>query len=132
MRVNILPSPSANIALRHYREGDRTAFHFLSDALPSNSPFQHIADHSSDFSTAIIFENRSEKEITALRYCWSMRDSNGKIRTHMCGFDSYKVEGPPTVARPLSKRLLSVSGRVDFDQSLYDHVLVGGGVMGAG
>jgi hypothetical protein len=130
MRVNILPSPSANIALRHYREGDRTAFHFLSDVLPSNSPLQHIVDHSSDFSTAIIFENRSEKEITALRYCWSMRDSNGKIRTHTGGSDSYKVDVYRPVALPQSKQLLSVSGRLDIDQSLYDHVLAGGGVMG--
>ena len=132
MRVNILPSPSANIALRHNREGDRTAFHFLSNALPSNSPLQHIADHSSDFSTAIIFENRSEKEITALRYCWSMRDSNGKIRTHTCGSDSYKVDVYRPVALPHSMQLLSVSGRLDIDQSLYDHVVAGGGVMGAG
>ena len=130
MRVNILSSPSAKIALRHYREGDRTAFHFLSDALSSNSPLQHIADHSSDFSTAIIFENRSEKEITALRYCWSMPDSNGKIRTHTGGSDSYKVDVYRPVALPHSKQLLSVSGRLDIEQSLYDHVLGGAGVMG--
>jgi hypothetical protein len=132
MRVKILPSPSANITLRHYREGDREALHFLSDALPGNSPLQHIADHSNDFSTAIIFENRSEKEITALRYCWSMRDSNDKIRTHTGGSDSYQVDVYRPVALPQSKQLLSVSGRLDIDQSLYDHVLAGGGVMGAG
>ena len=125
MRVKILPSPSANIALRHYREGDREALHFLSDALPGNSPLQHIADHSNDFSTAIIFENRSEKEITALRYCWSMRDSNDKIRTHTGGSDSYQVDVYRPVALPKSKQLLSLSGRLDVDQSLYDHVLAG-------
>jgi hypothetical protein len=132
MRVNIIPSPSANIQLRPYREGDRTAFHFLSDALPSTSPFQHVADHSSDFSTAIIFENLSDKEITALRYCWSMRDGNGKMRTHTGGSDSYQVDVFRPVALPQSKQLLSVSGRLDIDQSLYDHLLAGGGVMGAG
>jgi hypothetical protein len=132
MRVNILPSPSANIALRHYREGDREAFHFLSDASPGNSTLQHIADRSDNFSTEVIFENRSEKEITALRYCWSMRDSNGKVRTHTVGSDSYKVDVYRPVALPQSKQLLSVSGRLDIDQSLYDHVFAGGGVMGGG
>jgi hypothetical protein len=63
MRVNILSSLSANLALRHYREEDRTAFHFLSDALSSNSPLQHIADYSSDFSTAIIFEKRLRRRL---------------------------------------------------------------------
>jgi hypothetical protein len=61
-----------------------------------------------------------------------MRDSNGKIRIHTGGSDSYKVDVYRPVALPQSKQLLSVSGRLDIDQSLYDHVLAGGGVMGAG
>jgi len=132
MRVKILPSPSASIALRHYREEDRTALRFLSDVLPSNSPLQRIADDPGDYSTAIIFENRSDKEITALRYCWSMLDSDGKTTTHVVSNDSYKVDVYRPVALPQSKQLLSLSGRLDVDQSLYDHVLAGGGVMGAG
>jgi hypothetical protein len=61
-----------------------------------------------------------------------MRDSNGKIRTHTGGGDSYQVDVYRPVALPQSKRLLSVSGRLDIDHSLYDHVLAGGGVMGTG
>jgi hypothetical protein len=132
MRVNIPPSPSASIELRHYQEGDRTAFRFLSDVLPANSPLPRIADDPSDYPTAVIFENRSDKEITALRCCWSMRDSNGKTRTHTITNDSYKVDVYRPVVLPQSKQLLSVSGRLDVDQSLYDHVLAGGGAMGAG
>src|SRR5882762_5638677 len=116
MRVNIFPSPSASVALRHFREEDRTAFRFLSDALPGSSPLQRIADDPSDFSTAIIFENRSDKEITALRYCWSMRDSNGKTRTRSASSDSYKVDVYRPVVLPQSKQLLSISGRLDVDQ----------------
>jgi hypothetical protein len=131
MGVDIVPSPSANIALRHYREEDRATFRFLSDALPGNSPIQRIADDPGAYSTAIVFENRSDREITALRYCWSICDNNGKIRTRTVGNDSYKVDVYRPVALPQSKQLLSVSGRLDVDQSLYDHVLAGGGLMGA-
>ena len=132
MRFKILPSPSANIALRHYREGDRAAFHFLSDALPGNSPLQRIADHSSDFSTAIIFENRSEKEITALRYCWSMRDATARLESTRVEVTATKLTSIVLLRFSQSRQLLSVSGRLDVDQGLYDHVLAGGGVMGAG
>lgn len=132
MRFNILPSPSASIALRNYQEQDRAGFRFLSDALPSNSPLRRISDAPTELSTAVIFENRSDKEITALRYCWSMRDSNGKTRTRTIANDSYKVDIYRPVALPHSMQLLSVSGRLDIDQNLYDRLLAGSGVMGAG
>ena len=69
MRVIILPSPSASIALRHYQEEDRTAFHFLSDVLPRETPFLGKTNEPAGASPAVILENLSDKEITALRCC---------------------------------------------------------------
>src|ERR1700761_9021906 len=132
MRLIILPSPSASIALRHYQEEDRTAFHFLSDVLPRETPFLGKTNEPAGASPAVILENLSDKEITALCCCWSVRDSAGRTRTHMVTNDSYKVDVYHPVVLPRSKQLLCVSGRLDVDQSLYDHVLAGGGLMGSG
>jgi hypothetical protein len=111
---------------------------YRTEALPRRRPASlplrllRIADDPGVYPTAIIFENRSDKEITALRYCWSVRDRNGKTRSHTITNDSYKVDVYRPVVLPQSKQLLSVSGRLDVNQSLYNHVLAGGGAIGAG
>jgi hypothetical protein len=61
-----------------------------------------------------------------------MRDTNGKTRTHTITNDSYKVDVYRPVVLPQCKQLLSVPGRLDVDQSLYDHVLAGGAMGGGG
>ena len=76
-----------------------------------------------------MIENRSEKAITALRWRWLKSDASGNIRNNTCSSDSYMVDVFRAVVEPGSRRLISPSA--NLDESIIDHVLAGGGVVGA-
>lgn len=126
-RLNIAPSPNAEIVLCRYNEAAHPKFRCLFEA-SSDSRLVHWARDPEEASSAVVLENRSEKAITGLRYRWVLTDAVGDQRTHMISNDSYMVDVFRAVADPGSRRLISPSGSVD--EALIEHVLAGGGVLG--
>lgn len=128
VRLNIAPSPSAEVALCRYDEVAHPKFRYLFEA-SSDSRLTYLARDPEEASVAVVLENRSDKAITGLRYRWVLTDAAGNQRTHTVSSDSYLVDVFRAVAEPGSRRLISPSGSVD--EALIDHVLAGGGIMGA-
>ena len=127
LRVNILPSPSADIFLTSYEEAAFPKFAELFKIPSSLSPLGVLAVDPEEASAAIVFENRSQKALTALHYQWRTIDETGKHNTCTVAGDSYMVDVYHAVAAPGSRQLITPSGSVD--EATIDHVRAGGGVM---
>ena len=93
------------------------------------SPLHHLAVDAEEAAIALVIENRSEKAITALRWRWQKADASGNIRNSTCSSDSYNVDVFRAIVKPGSRRLISPSA--NLDESILDHVLAGGGVIGS-
>lgn len=128
-RLNILPSPCADVVLSPFEKEAYPKFAQLFEVIPESSPLRHFARDPSDAAVSLILENRSEKAITALRYRWVITDQAGEHHRHAVSSDSYMVDVYQPVAEPGSRHLISRSGKVD--EALIDHVSAGGGVMGS-
>jgi hypothetical protein len=91
---------------------------------------RHLARDPEEASVAIVFENRSEKPITAWHYQWQITDASGRRRPHIFSSDSYAVDVFRPVAEPGSCSLITPSGSIN--QATLNHVLAGGGFIGSG
>ncbi|WP_263385915.1 hypothetical protein [Granulicella arctica] len=98
--------------------------------MQEDSPLRHFAQDPEAAETAIVIENQSEKEITALRYRWVFVDAEGKNRKKTSSSDSYAVDVYRPVMSPGSRLLVTQAGSVD--EALINRVLAGGGIMAAG
>ena len=56
-------------------------------------------------------------------------DASGKTQNHLISSDSYKLDDGRPIVAPCARQLISLSGSID--ESLIDHVLAGGGCIGA-
>ncbi|HTH52304.1 MAG TPA: hypothetical protein VL495_00055 [Edaphobacter sp.] len=130
MRLRLMPSPNDYVVLARYREGDFPAFRKVFEEVRDDSPLRNFAQPPEAAETAVIIENRSEKEMTALRYCWKFIDADGKDRKKTASSDSYRVDVYRPVMSPGSKLLVTQTGSVD--EALIDRVLAGGGFIAAG
>jgi hypothetical protein len=124
--VNLLPSPSAEIFLTPC---DKAAFPKFAEVFKTFSSSSLLARDPEEASSAIVFENRSERAVTALRCRWRTTDESGKHNSHTFSSDSYMVDVYSAVAEPGTRHLISPSGSVD--EATIDRVHAGGGVMGA-
>ena len=124
----IVPSPSRMLCSRN-----TTKLFFQNSSRSSTSrmtsPLRHLTVDPDEAAIALVIENRSEKAITALRWRWLKSDASGNIRNNTCSSDSYMVDVFRAVVEPGSRRLISRSA--NLDESIIDHVLAGGGVVGA-
>jgi hypothetical protein len=128
LKVNILPSPSADIFVVPYEEAAFPKFSELFKTPSSLSPLGLFAVDPEEASAAIVLENRSQKAVTALHYQWRTIDETGKQNSRTVGGDSYMVDVYHAVAAPGSRQLITPSGSVD--EATIDHVRSGGGVVG--
>ena len=82
MRFTIVPSPTPEVALTQY---DGVLFpKFKPLFMPfDDTPLRHLRHNPDDAATAVVLENRSPKEITALRYRWRSFDSQGKAQNNV-------------------------------------------------
>ena len=128
-RLNIVPSPSAEVSLTPYQEALFPKFRQVFDANES-SPLFHLAREPQEASVAVVLENRSMKAITGLAYRWVTVDQSGRSQPRTCFGDSYMVEVYRAIAEPGSRHLITPSGKLD--EALIEHVLAGGGFIRAG
>jgi hypothetical protein len=129
-RLNISPSPTPRVILNRYEKSLFPDFDQLFETPFPSSPMCHFAREPEEASVAIVFENRSEKPITAWRYQWQIIDVSGRRRTHTASGDSYAVDVFRPVAEPESCFLITPSGSIN--QTTLKHVLAGGGFIGSG
>lgn len=130
MRLKLIPSPSDYVALTPYRDGDFPTFRKIFEEMQHDSPLRHFAQNPKAAETAMVIENRSEKEITALRYRWTFVDAEGKARKKTTASDSYKVDVYRPVISSESRILVTQIGSVN--ETLIDHLVAGGGFIATG
>jgi hypothetical protein len=129
LRFQIAPSPSPDVVLTQYDAALFPKFKPLFVPYDESSPLRPLKQSPEDAETSIVLENRSEKAITALRCRWSKMDASGKTQNHLISSDSYKLDDGRPIVAPCARQLISLSGSID--ESLIDHVLAGGGCIGA-
>jgi hypothetical protein len=128
-RLTIVPTPSPQVVLTQYDGALFPKFKLLFEKQDESSPLRHLSLDPEEASVALVLENKSGKAITALRWRWQKLDSSGKVRSNTCASDSYMVDVFRAVVGPDSRRLLGPSA--NLDESIIEHVLNGGGVIGA-
>ncbi len=128
-QLSIVPSPSPDVVLTQYDGTLFPKFKPIFNKQDETSPLRHLAVDPEEAAIALVIENRSEKAITALRWRWQKSDASGNVRNNTCSSDSYRVDVFRAVVEAGSRRLISPSA--NLDESIIDHVLAGGGVIGA-
>jgi len=121
LRLNILPSPTPAVILNRYEKSLFPDFDQLFETPSPSSPMRHLAREPEEASVAIVFENRSEKPITAWRYQWQITDVSGGRRAHTASGDSYTVDVFRPVAEPGSRSLRKI-GDVDMGEARLRHL----------
>lgn len=124
-----MPSPTADILLSLYDKENFPRFALLFEKAGETSPFRFLVPRPEEARNAVILENRSAKEVIALRYRWLVSDATGD-RTHTHTSDSYLVDVYRPVAVPGSRYLVTRSGMLD--ESVLDRILAGNGFLGSG
>jgi hypothetical protein len=126
VRFTIVPSPIPEVVLTQFDGALFPKFKPLFMPYDEASPLRHLRHNPDDAGTAIVLENTSPKEITALRYRWQSFDSQGKVQNNAPSYDSYLVKYRPVVV-PGSRLLITQSKHTEED--ILDHVLAGGGCI---
>jgi hypothetical protein len=129
MELTLCVSPSPEIALSCYDSVLFPKFRSIFEGSQSQSPLRLLVREPQEANTAVVMENRSDRDITALRYCWVVADEDGSEKKHTVSADSYMVDVYHPVLGRGDRKLISWSTTVD--ESLIDHVLRGGGYIGA-
>lgn len=127
-RFNIAPSPSEEVILTGYDGTTFPEFRKLFEAFPESPQLAFLCRPPHEASLSLVLENRATKAITALAYRWVSTDPRGEQHTRTCYSDSYQVDVYSPVVKPNSKQLVTPSGMLS--ETLIDHVVKGGGVMG--
>lgn len=123
-RLNIIPSPSAEVVITPYGEATFPEFRQIFEAVPEDSPLRHFARDPAEAAVSIVLENRSDKAITAWRFRWRRTDQAGKLRSSTASGDSYMTDVFRAVAEPGSRHLVGPSGTLD--KRNIEHALGGG------
>ncbi len=130
MEFSFSPSPAIEVTLCGYEPQLFPQFRVLFDPPQEDSPLRFLAQRAEEAEFAVVMENHSEKDVTAMRYNWVMTSDDGNIRKRTVSSDSYMVEVYCPVLKPGDRLLICRSTTIH--QSVLDHVLKGGGVIGAG
>jgi hypothetical protein len=130
MDCTISPPPIADVIISRYEQTQFPKFRVIFEPSTTNTLLKFVAQPPEEATRAVVIENGSDKDITALRYRWIMTLDAGDVRISTSSYDSYMVD----VYRPVLKRqdrmLVSVSSSVQ--ESFIDHALSGGGGIGSG
>ncbi len=127
MRLRIISSPSNHVTLTRYIEDEFPLFRQLFEDTTEDSPLRHFAQAPQSAATALIVHNRSEKDITALRYRWTFVDAGGSNRTHVASMDSYAVDVYRPVLSPGTRLLVTETETIA--ETTINHVFAGGGMI---
>jgi hypothetical protein len=130
-RFTILPSPCPDLTITQYNGNQfpqfREIFQLPDRAHPS--PLNFFLRDPDEAGISLVLENRSPKAVTALSYCWHVKDKRGQVRKQICSEDSYMVDVYQPVAASGSKHLISpLYGRIG--DAVLSHVRSGGGIVG--
>lgn len=130
MELLLGASPSPEITLSRYDPALFPKFRPIFDGSKPDGPLRFLVREPEEANTAVVMQNSSERDITALRYNWFITDEEGSEREHIASADSYMVNVYHPVLGRGDRKLIMRSTAVD--ESLLDHVLRGGGVIGSG
>lgn len=129
MEFTVSPSPSFKIVLGRYDAASFPKLRVIFEEQSNESPLRLLAQPRDEAEYAVVMENFADKDVTALHYQWVMTDENRKMRKHTVSSDSYMVDVHYPVLRAGDRMLICRGGSVN--DSLLDHVLSGGGIMGS-
>ena len=125
MDFSFSPSPLPEVPITKYAAARFPKFQHVFEP---NGQLSSMSQAPEDADLAVVIENLADKDITALRYRWTITLMDRSIRTSTCSSDSYMID----VFRPVLKRQdrKLITRTTHIDESLIDHLLGGGGVIG--
>jgi hypothetical protein len=123
-------SPSAEISLSRYDPAIFPKFRSVFGTSDSEGSLRYLTSKPEEANTAVVMENHSDRDITALRYCWFVKGDDQSEKRHTASADSYMVDVYHPVLRHRDRKLITLSTTID--ESLLDHVQGGGGFIGGG
>lgn len=130
MEFSVGSSPSPDVTLRRYDPTLFPKFNIVFDSSKESRLPRFLVHPAEEAECAVVMENYSEKDVTALQYDWVIRGLDGKDSKYKDSTDSYLVD----VYRPVlsqGDRLL-ICRSACIHESLLDHVLNGGGAVSGG
>lgn len=130
MEFSIDPSPSEQVVFSHYDPVTFPKFRIVFERTGKNDEIQVLAQPPEEADTAIVMENRSDKEVTALKYNWVLIGGDGDVKMQTVSLDSYVTNFYRALLRPKERMLITRVGTVD--EAVIDHVQGGGGAISAG
>jgi hypothetical protein len=128
MDFTVGPSPSDQVVLGRFEAALFPKFRIVFEGPWHGRSLEFLAQPPDEAERAVVMQNRADKDITALRYDWLMTGEDGKVTKHTVSSDSYMVDVYHPVLKVGDRKLICRGGAVD--ESLLDHLLGGGGIMG--
>jgi hypothetical protein len=130
MEFTFSASPSPEVVVTRYDGAVFPKFRIIFETPSPEGIFRHLAQPPEEANRSVVIENRSDKDVTALRYRWLMTAEDSKERKQTVSSDSYIVDVYHPVLKSGDRKLLCPSMTVD--ESFIDHALHGGGGIGGG
>src|SRR5581483_6846809 len=130
MQFSFVPSPSPDAVLSRYDAERFPMFQCLFESVEADSPLVGLSRDPRQAEFALVLENKSQKDITALRYRWTLTKLGEHVPPSICSSDSYLVGGYHPVLAAGERKLINPSGSIN--QSFVEHVKGGGGHIGSG
>lgn len=128
MDLTVNPSPVPEIKVGRYDASQFPKFCLLFEPGDFHKFLGSLTPAPEEAASAVVIENGSSKDITAIRYFWRKTLADGSTRKTTASSDSYFVDVYHPVLKSHDRKLVCPSTTVD--ESLIDHVLKGGGCMG--
>lgn len=116
MKMHLVPSPTKHVALKRYRKEEFPVFQTVFESTHEDSALLPFAQEPDAAETAVVIQNLSHKDVTALRYRWVIADANGKSGNSVASSDSYMIDIYRPVIAPGSRLLITQIGMVDEAQ----------------
>jgi len=127
IEFSLAPSPVPDIVLSRYDPVSWPSFAVIFEPPSPDNPLQFLAQPAEEEDRSAVMENRGERDITALCYCWVRTTENGEALRHACSSDSYATSVYHPILKANDRKL--ITGSMTVDESLIVHVLHGGGCM---
>jgi hypothetical protein len=129
MDLIVSSSPSPDIVMSRYAPDLFPKFRAVFEP-DKKIPFPIVATDPAESELALVLENQSSRDLTALRFRWVMTSEDGKLRNHTVSSDSYFVDVYSAVLKKGDRKLITPN--TSIDESFLDHLASGGGGIGAG
>jgi len=127
MEFTIGPSPSPAIVLSPYDRELFPKFQAIFETAEKEGLWQSLVQPLEEAGRAVVLENRSGKDLTALRIRWVMTSADGKTTERTSSSDSYQADVFHPVLKPQDRKLICFSMAVD--ESFLDHLHRSGGAI---